>query len=79
VPGERIWLNRDAVPVLLHHRTAPNILSGVSGIGMLFVFRGVFAFDPWPPVSGMALVYSGKLWFLDRMAWPGERHEGRNG
>ena len=53
----------------VHHRTAPNILSGVSGIGMLFVFWGVFAFDLWPTVFGMALVYSGKLWFLDRMAW----------
>ena len=49
--------------------TAPNILSGVSGIGMLFVFWGVFAFDLWPTVFGMALVYCGKLWFLDRMAW----------
>ncbi len=23
----------------------------------------------WPPVLGAALVYLGKLWFLDRMAW----------
>ena len=51
------------------HRTAPDLLSGVSGTGMLFVFREVFAFDLWPTLSGMALVYCGKLWFLDRMAW----------
>lgn len=67
--GERVWLNRDIVPVPAHHRTAPNILSAVSGIGMLFVFWGVFAFDVWPTLFGMALVYCGKLWFLDRMAW----------
>ena len=67
--GERVWLNRDVVPVPLHHRTAPNILSAVSGIGMLFVFWGVYAFDVWPTLFGMALVYMGKLWFLDRMAW----------
>ena len=67
--GERVWLNRDVVPVPVHHRTVPNILSAVSGIGMLFVFWGVFAFDLWPTVFGMALVYCGKLWFLDRMAW----------
>jgi hypothetical protein len=67
--GERVWLNRDAVPVPVHHRTAPNILSGVSGIGMLFVLWGVLMFDLWPTVFGMALVYCGKLWFLDRMAW----------
>lgn len=69
VMGERIWLNRDVVPVPERHRTVPNILSGVSGIGMLFVFWGVFTFDAWPTLFGMALVYTGKLLFLDRMAW----------
>lgn len=67
--GERVWLNRDAVPVLAHHRTVPNILSAVSGTGMLFVMWGVVFFDAWPALFGMALVYCGKLWFLDRMAW----------
>lgn len=67
--GERVWLNRDRVPVPVHHRTVPNILSIVSGAGMLFVFWGVLVFDPWPTLFGMALVYAGKLWFLDRMAW----------
>jgi hypothetical protein len=69
VMGERVWLNRDAVPVPERHRTVPNLLSAVSGIGMLFVFWGILWFDPWPTAFGMALVYVGKLWFLDRMAW----------
>jgi hypothetical protein len=69
VLGERVWLNRDVVPVPEHHRTVPNVLSVVSGIGMLFVFWGVFIFDAWLTVMGMALVYSGKLWYLDRMVW----------
>ena len=69
VSGERVWLNRDVVPVPKHHRTVPNILSVVSGIGMLFVLYGVLVFDPWPAIFGMALVYCSKLWFLDRMAW----------
>lgn len=67
--GERVWLNRDAVPVPVHHRTVPNILSAVSGLGMLFVLWGVLFYGIWPTVFGMALVYCGKLWFLDRMAW----------
>lgn len=67
--GERVWLNRDAVPVPVHHRTAPTILSAIAGIGMLFVFWGVYACDLWPTLFGLSLVYSGKLWFLDRMAW----------
>ena len=69
VLGERVWMNRDAVPVPVHHRTAPNILSVISGLGMLFVLFGVLMFDLWPAVFGMALVYCGKLWFLDRMVW----------
>jgi hypothetical protein len=69
VMGERVWLNRDRVPVPEHHRAVPHILSGIAGTGMLLVFWGVFAFDPWPALSGMVLVYCGKLWFLDRMAW----------
>jgi hypothetical protein len=69
VLGERVWLNRDRIPVPEHHRRVPNILSAVSGIGMLLVMWGVYWFDAWPTLFGMALVYCGKLWFLDRMAW----------
>jgi hypothetical protein len=69
VLGERVWLNRDTVPVPVHHRTAPNVLSIVSGTGMLFILWGVLMFDLWPTLFGMALVYCGKLWFLDRMVW----------
>jgi hypothetical protein len=67
--GERVWLNRDAVPVPAHHRRAPNVLSAVGGIGVLFVAWGLIAFEPWPTLFGAALVYAGKLWFLDRMVW----------
>lgn len=45
---------------------------------MLFVFWGVFSFDFWPTIFGMALVYAGKLWFLDRMAWLWEEMEDAN-
>jgi hypothetical protein len=69
VLGERIWLNRDAVPVPVYHRTVPNVLSAISGTGMLFVFWGLLMFDTWPTVFGMVIVYSGKIWFLDRMVW----------
>jgi len=67
--GERVWLNRDVIPVPEHHRIVPNILSALAGIGMVVVFWGVYAFDVWPTLCGMALVYCGKLWFLDRMVW----------
>jgi hypothetical protein len=69
VLGERIWLNRKAVPVPERHRRAPNILSAVSGTGFLFVIYGVYFLEIWPVLFGSALVYLGKLWFLDRMVW----------
>jgi hypothetical protein len=69
VLGERVWLNRDSVPVPGHHKVVPNILSLVAFTGLLFVVWGVYAFDTWPVLSGMVLVYSGKLWYLDRMVW----------
>jgi hypothetical protein len=69
VLGERVWLNRDAVPVPPHHRTVPNVLSAVSGIGMVFVLWGVAVLDPWPALFGLAVVDLAKLWFVDRMVW----------
>jgi hypothetical protein len=69
VLGERVWLNRTAVPVPLHHRKAPHLLSSVSAIGMLCIIGGVLVFDPWLTVFGTMLAYMGKLWFVDRMVW----------
>jgi len=76
VLGERVWLNRDTVPVPGHHRRAPNILSAVSGQGLLFVAWGVLVFDPWPALFGTVLAYMGKLWFVDRMVWLWEDMKG---
>ncbi len=69
VLGERLWMNRDEDPVPEHHRVVPNILNGVNGIGSLFVGWGVVQLSIWPTVFGAALVYAGKLWYLDRMVW----------
>ncbi len=69
VLGERVWLNRKAVPVPAHHRAAPVILAAVAGVGALGVVWGVVALAPWPTVTGALMVYLGKLWFLDRMVW----------
>jgi hypothetical protein len=69
VLGERIWVNRDEVPVPEHHRLAPTVLNVVSGTGMLFVIWGAVQLSIWPTLFGATLVYAGKLWFLDRMVW----------
>lgn len=69
VLGERVWLNRRAVPVPSHHRVAPHALSGVAALGAGLAVWGVVALAVWPTLTGAALVYLGKLWFLDRMVW----------
>ncbi len=67
--GERVWLNRKAVPIPEHHRLAPNILTGVSIAGVPFLAWGLYALEIWPTLFGAALVYLGKMWFVDRMVW----------
>ncbi|WNN88974.1 hypothetical protein P0S91_22390 [Gloeocapsopsis dulcis] len=37
VLGERVWLNRDKIPVPEHYHCVPSILSIVSTTGMVFV------------------------------------------
>jgi len=69
VLGERVWLNRDAVPVPLHHRTVPHLLSVVSGAGMLLALFGTVTLDLWPTLVGIIVVFLGKVWFVDRMVW----------
>ena len=76
VLGERAFLNRDRVPVPARHRIVPNILSAVSGAGMLAVAYGVLVFDPFATVFGTVVVYLGKLWFIDRMLWLWEDMKG---
>lgn len=67
--GERVWSNRDEIPVPEHHRRVPRILSSVSGIGGIFIIWGVITLAVWPTVFGFALIDFGKLWFIDRMVW----------
>lgn len=69
VLGERVWLNRGRIPVPPHHRTLPGILNAVSLIGTVFLVWGLIVIDVWPTLLGLAIVYLGKLWFVDRMVW----------
>jgi len=69
VLGERVWLNRDIVPVPERHRVVPHVLNGVTAVGAAFVLWGLIRLAVWPTLLGSVLIYCGKLWFLDRMVW----------
>jgi hypothetical protein len=67
--GERIWLARKEEPVPKRHRVLPNVLNAVGAAGIPLIAWGVYRFSLWPTLVGCALVYAGKLWYLDRMVW----------
>jgi hypothetical protein len=69
VMGERVWLNRDRVPVPARHRLAPHLLTGVAASGAVLLIWGLARLEPWPTLTGTVVAYLGKLWFVDRMAW----------
>jgi hypothetical protein len=69
VLGERVWINRNNIPVPKHHRLAPNLLNCISALGIPFLIWGLWQPSVWPTAVGTILVYAGKVWFLDRMVW----------
>ncbi len=69
VLGERVWLNRDKVGVPNYHKTVPNILNGISSVGMILSIWAIVTLSIWPAILGISLAYLGKSWYLDRMVW----------
>jgi hypothetical protein len=69
VLGERVWLNRTAVPIPAHHARAARRLSWLALPGLLILAWGLTVYAPWPTVLGCCLAILPKLWFLDRMVW----------
>ena len=69
VLGERLFLNRRAVPVAGHHVRMAHILTGLSAVGALVLIYGLAVLDLWAALCGLALTLGPKLWFVDRMVW----------
>jgi hypothetical protein len=67
--GERIWLNRRKVPIPERHRIVPHLLTVISALGTAPLVWGLYALNVWPTLLGAALIYLGKMWFVDRMVW----------
>jgi hypothetical protein len=69
VLGERVWLNRQAVPIPSGHARAAVLLSGISGIATIILAYGLWVLDPTVTILSLVLVIMAKTWFLDRMVW----------
>ena len=69
VLGERVWLNRTAVPVPAHHHRIILVLNVLAGIGAVVCVYGLVFLRADEVVIGIALTLLAKSWFLDRMVW----------
>ncbi len=67
--GERVFLNRHAVPIPDHHRRWALILAGLSVVGNIPLVWGLWALDPVMTLLGIVLTVLPKVWFVDRMVW----------
>lgn len=70
VLGERVFLNRDVVLIPDHHKLAVHrVLNSLSSLGVLLAIWAIIYYSVWGAVSGVALAYIAKSWYLDRMVW----------
>lgn len=67
--GERTYLARDRFPIPQHHLRAARILASLPVLGLLPLVWGLWTFDIWAVIAGMALLILPKVWFCDRMVW----------
>ena len=67
--GERVWLNRRAVPVPAHHAAWAIGLSVAAGLGLVPMVWGVWQYDLGWTVAGLLASMGAKTWFCDRMVW----------
>ena len=67
--GERVFLNRAALPVPEHHVRWAYILTLVSAAGIFPWAYGLWVLQIWPLLLGLTLIIGGKVWFVDRMVW----------
>jgi len=69
VMGERVWLNRKAIPIPSHHQKMILRLNVFTAFGLPLYVYGLYNFHLWTTVLGLLIIVGGKLWFLDRMVW----------
>jgi hypothetical protein len=66
--GERVDADRPAKPIPRRFVSAvPNVANALSAIGLAIVVYGLVVLTVWPVVTGIVLVHTSKLWYIDRM------------
>ncbi len=79
VLGERVFLNRDNIELPDIHKTPLYmILNSISSIGVIIAIWSIIYYSVWGAITGVALTYIGKSWYLDRMVWLYETMKSKN-
>lgn len=69
VLGERVWLNRENIPIPGHHTKFIRVLNVVTSVGSIVLLYGLVVLNGSSTAVGACVVIMGKSWFLDRMVW----------
>jgi hypothetical protein len=67
--GERVWLNRRAVPIPEHQARMAHILTSISAAGFVVALAGALLNELLAAVAGGLVAWFAKMWFCDRMVW----------
>ncbi len=69
VLGERMFVNRQTVPVPQEHVQIAHILTGFALFFLIAAIVGFVTQTFWLALGGWLLSITCKLWFVDRMVW----------
>lgn len=69
VEGERLFLDRDRIPIPAHHLAMARRLTLLSAIGGAILIYGLIVLDVWATLCGLLFTVTTKTWFVDRMVW----------
>ncbi len=69
VMGERVYINRDEVPIPARHKYMPNITNAIGIFGLVLSIYGLVEYHLVYVVLGYLFTVVGKMWYLDRMVW----------
>ena len=67
--GERVFLNRKAIPIPRHHARAARVLTMLSAVGAVILVYGLVVLNAWATICGLFVTVGAKAWFVDRMVW----------
>ena len=67
--GERIWIKREKYKIPKHHKILPHFLNIFAACSIPFLVYGLWYYDIWVTVAGMAIMLLAKCWYVDRMVW----------